>query len=1581
MDNKLSVETGDAIVSLDKLLNRIKESGRKLDALQEKTHRSLTPLAKRAESAASGFKQLHDNVKGVSDAAERQRATLLSASNAVDDFYKNVSYSYSQARTLAKGYSGQIVELNRVLQETDSLNSYVNHQKRLNLVLQDTRQQLQRTEAAVVLLDTKEGKALETEKAKLSGKRQRTVLEEKQNETLRTQAAVIAQLDKEESKSVARNAEIIRSKRKILAMEAQQSSRIRELIASEQLRNTEDAKTIRSLELSAQRTKLREQAAKDAALAVDRQAIAEAKLNAELKFQQSDAGKTQAALRAQIAAVRKENEQASVTQVKKNRSVRLGNQLTASLRAGLQGAQTSIGMYTSSTIAAALATYSLSRAVRTTITVGMEFTEAMARTNAIMNSSSGMFSSVESQVRTLGETTQFTATQVAEAVTELGQAGLSAGESIIALAPALDLAAVGGISMAKSADHATNIMSAFGKQAEDLGGIVDVLATATTNSNTTIDQLANALTYAGPAANSAGYALNDTVAAIETLANSGIKSSKAGTALRRLFVSLVNPTKKGAEVLDRYGISVQNLDGSFRGLTDVMSQFDAAFQGKENERLAAIQDLVGVYATSPIAALMESNDSFLALKAQLDDAGGAAQEMKKKINDSLTFDTKEVKSAFQELQLKVFKDNEMQFRVWAQELTAFLQFLGSSTADGTTQLQAFATELQRTAKVALLMFGAFKTASYIQDTIAGTTMLAKGYKGVTEAVTAASAAMVRSERATAASTTANLANAASARMSAAAAGTIAVRALGVVSGVGAVAAMGMTLYSVYQMVFGDKSEALAGMEDQEKLLESQTRELSEQAKAAEVLRKKYDELTEASLKRKDASTFVNLTLQQRELQTELSASIKRINTFRALLERDDTSPQMKKAYEGRLLLAEREFQSQIRTSRVLYKQSRDLEDSYTAQQQLKRAELLVWEKIQAETDPTKMRMWEDALVNINAEMDKFNKGMREAANSAENMAAISMQYLSDNIAAAGAKLAASQETDTQKFQRIVTNMQARQEAHVSLMQVVAKDGVSAFASADDMNDQITKSTIALSESQASYLGFYPVYEKIRDSYKESADALATDLLPKEQLRAKYIQEQAAAAAVLASVEKDIADGVPAPDYAAADEAAKKLLDLRGKLARLDKDSSTSVRKSNRETRESISTFEQLQRQFDSTAYAEGQLVKTQESLTKLVQQGTISQEDYNKAISQASDNFRDLVVAESEHLKVMKQINDAYSSSPIQKQIDDLNLLAEARRKGNISEQEYLRGRSQIEKSMEDRTKVPTLSGSGIGGPIEGVTDAVSDRVHGLHDLRTDRADLVSGAAGAISEVDRRANELLRLEEDELKRVEIKAKAAEEIKNIEDLTTQNMVANMTQQQEFAKNSALMIGASMLDMASNIFGMMAAVGEDATSAQKAAFIAQKALAISSILVQTHVAAATTRAALAPAGEGMAALIMAQGYASAGLVAGMAVNEYAGAYDKGGYIPAGKYGLVGEIGPEIVHGPANVTSRKDTAAMLKDGRGSGPQNVTIAPEINIEYSSEGASNSEQDGRVLGNMVKAVVLDTMRNELRPNGMLHRR
>lgn len=201
----------------------------------------------------------------------------------------------------------------------------------------------------------------------------------------------------------------------------------------------------------------------------------------------------------------------------------------------------------------------------------------------------------------------------------------------------------------------------------------------------------------------------------------------------------------------------------------------------------------------------------------------------------------------------------------------------------------------------------------------------------------------------------------------------------------------------------------------------------------------------------------------------------------------------------------------------------------------------------------------------------------------------------------------------------------------------------------------------------------------------------------------------------------------------------------------------------------------------------------------------------------------------------------------------------------------------------------------------------------------------------------------------------------------------------------AQNRLSLMG-SVAGGLSNIFGAYASVSKDAESGQKAAFIAQKALAIAQIIMYGEVAALKAQADDPKLGIPLATMIRAQAGVSAGLLAGLAIAEYksdgergknnfAGAFDNGGTIPQGSWGIVGEYAPEIVTGPAKVISRKDTAKLLSES-GNSVGSITLAPVINI--STTGSTSDPNDAKILGDTVKAVVVKTLQDQIRPNGML---
>lgn len=126
-------------------------------------------------------------------------------------------------------------------------------------------------------------------------------------------------------------------------------------------------------------------------------------------------------------------------------------------------------------------------------------------------------------------------------------------------------------------------------------------------------------------------------------------------------------------------------------------------------------------------------------------------------------------------------------------------------------------------------------------------------------------------------------------------------------------------------------------------------------------------------------------------------------------------------------------------------------------------------------------------------------------------------------------------------------------------------------------------------------------------------------------------------------------------------------------------------------------------------------------------------------------------------------------------------------------------------------------------------------------------------------------------------------------------------------------------------------------------QKAMFIVSQTVAAAQALVSGMSLGIQLAEMFPLAAPAMVAFGTGLGAATAGAIAGTTI---AGAFDNGGYIPAGQIGAVAGYGDEfvngtLVRGPAKVTSRKNTAELLRDSAGSGNNvNLSVQVENRIE-----------------------------------------
>lgn len=278
----------------------------------------------------------------------------------------------------------------------------------------------------------------------------------------------------------------------------------------------------------------------------------------------------------------------------------------------------------------------------------MDFEKQMNRVKAISGATGKDFEAMEKQAIDLGASSVFSATEVAQAQEELASQGFSVNEIMAAMPGLLDLAAVSGGDLAMSAQAVGSGMNQFAIEGKDAIRVADVYARAAADTNAETADMAEAMKYAGPVANSLGLNLEETAAAIGIMSDAGIKGSQAGTSLRTGLARMAKPTEAMEEKMKELGLSFFDSQGKIKPLDQIIGELQGSFKGLTKEqKLAATETLFGKNAMSGMLALVESSPGeFKKLEDSLVNSSGAAKTMADTMNSGLA-------GAFEELSGKL----------------------------------------------------------------------------------------------------------------------------------------------------------------------------------------------------------------------------------------------------------------------------------------------------------------------------------------------------------------------------------------------------------------------------------------------------------------------------------------------------------------------------------------------------------------------------------------------------------------------------------------------------------------------------------------------------------------------------------------------------------------------------------------------------------------------------------------------------------------------------------------------------------------------------------------------------------------
>ena len=314
------------------------------------------------------------------------------------------------------------------------------------------------------------------------------------------------------------------------------------------------------------------------------------------------------------------------------------------------------------------------------VKVTSDFESAMSKVSAISGATGGDLDALNKKAQEMGAKTKFSATESAEAFTYMAMAGWKTEDMLSGIDGIMSLAAADGLDLATTSDIVTDALTAFGLSASDSGHFADVLAKASSNANTNVSMLGESFKYAAPVAGALGYSAEDTAIALGLMANAGIKGSQGGTALRGSLTRLIKPTDDAAALMEQYGLSMTNADGSMKSLGEVMNMLRDKLGGlTEAEQAQVAAQIFGQEAMSGMLAIINASDSdYAKLTDAIYDADGAAQQMADTMLDNLSGQLTLLKSALEGLAIQfgeILMPYIKQFVTWLQNLMQRLQEL------------------------------------------------------------------------------------------------------------------------------------------------------------------------------------------------------------------------------------------------------------------------------------------------------------------------------------------------------------------------------------------------------------------------------------------------------------------------------------------------------------------------------------------------------------------------------------------------------------------------------------------------------------------------------------------------------------------------------------------------------------------------------------------------------------------------------------------------------------------------------------------------------------------------------------------
>ena len=329
--------------------------------------------------------------------------------------------------------------------------------------------------------------------------------------------------------------------------------------------------------------------------------------------------------------------------------------------------------------------------VKSAVDTGSQFDSSMSQVAATMGKTVDEIGELRDFAQDMGSKTAFSASQAADALNYMALAGYDANQSMSMLPTVLDLAAAGGIELARASDMVTDAASALGLTFDDTKVMVDQMAMASSKTNTSVAQLGDAILAVGGTAKTLKGGTAELTQTLGLMADNGIKAAEAGTHMRNIMLAMTPSTKDAVSAWEQLGVQAYDNEGKLRNMSDIFTELKSAMSDfSDEERTNILSDMFHVTDLAAVNALLDtSEDRWNAVADAIDGAQGSAAKMAETQLDNLAGDVTLFKSAWEGLQIVVADKVIPVFRPFIQMVSQLVSSITRIVKDGGSLTDVF----------------------------------------------------------------------------------------------------------------------------------------------------------------------------------------------------------------------------------------------------------------------------------------------------------------------------------------------------------------------------------------------------------------------------------------------------------------------------------------------------------------------------------------------------------------------------------------------------------------------------------------------------------------------------------------------------------------------------------------------------------------------------------------------------------------------------------------------------------------------------------------------------------------------------